>query len=1113
MMNINITTLLLLFGCLQLAAKSWSQTINYKGENEPLTNVFAAIEGQTGYYIIYNTKITNSTAPVTISAKNMPLTDFLDKILKPLSLKYKINEKTILVTRTNNATVVAQKTEIPQREISGRITDGNGNPLQGVTVSVKGTTISTMSNEQGNYRIAISKNDDILIFSMLGYVSNELPVGDNSIVDASLRESVSDLEEVVVIGYGTVKKETLTGSISTVKGSEILQAPVTNVSNSLSGRLPGLVAVSPSGEPGNDGSVLRIRGVNSLGDNNPLVVVDGVPGRSLDRIDPSSIESITVLKDAAAAIYGARAANGVILITTKRGSQGKPTITLNLNQGFARPTRIPEMANAAEYATLLNEINYYAGFDPLFSEEEITKFSDGSDPWRYPNTDWFDVAFRPWAGQNYGNLAVSGGSEAIKYFLTAGVNGQDGYFKNSSHKYQQYNFRSNVDGNINKYISLGFDVAGRMEDRNFPTRSNSDLFGAVIMGKPTMVAYWPNGLIGPAISDGDNAAIIGTDATGYDRSKRYILNSNAKLNIIIPWIEGLSFTSNVAIDKGFHFRKRFEKPWYLNTWDGQTLDADGLPLLVNSKRGYSDPRLTQEMEDNHDILVNALVNYQTELFSSHSLKVLLGMERISGGGDRFNAYRRGFISATLDQLNVAPDLEQNNGGSAFVSARQNYFGRVNYDIGGKYLAEFVWRYDGSYIFPENKRYGFFPGISLGYIISQEKFWKDNVPYISHFKIRASSGKTGNDRIDEFQYLSTFGINNERFITNGSVEQLALYEARIPNTNVTWEVANQMNIGIDAALLNNKLSVTADYFDYRRSNILWWRNASVPQTTGLTLPRENIGRVQNRGVDFSIDYNDKSGDFSYQIGINGGFQKNKITFWDESPGAPDYQRSTGKPIPTNPQNAGTDLYYQAIGVFRDQAHIDATPHWGGARPGDIIFADVNNDGKIDALDRVRNEKTNIPRFTGGLTLGLNYRSFDLSVLIQGATGAIMYSQTTSGEVGNYLKDFYDHRWTPDNPDAIYPRTFNWNQEYWRSQRNTFWLHNTDYIRLKNVEIGYQLPVGLSTKFGVQQLRVYANGFNLFTYSPGIKDFDPELGVGTGRGYLVQKIINAGLSVTF
>ncbi|HTF30790.1 MAG TPA: SusC/RagA family TonB-linked outer membrane protein, partial [Flavitalea sp.] len=792
--------------------------------------------------------------------------------------------------------------------VRGMVQNSNSEPIADISVSVRNTktnfTAGATTDSAGNFSFSsiAAGGPYTFTFSGIGYETQTLS-GYNIKEDITLslivqmKGTASSLEQVVVVGYGTAKKETLTGSISSVKGADVMKSPATNVSNSLGGRLPGVVALAPSGEPGNDGSIIRIRGVNSLGDNNPLVVVDGVPGRSLDRIDPSTISSVTVLKDASAAIYGARAANGVILITTKRGSLGVPTVTANFNQGYARPTRLPKMANAAEYATLLNEIKFYAGLAPVFSAEEIQKFTDGSDPWRYPNTDWFKESLKPWSSQNYGNLSVSGGTEAIKYFLSFGINSQDGYFKNSAHKYDQYNLRSNLDAKINKYISLGLDIAGRIEDRNYPTRPNNDLFGAVIMGKPNMVAYWPNGLIGPAISDGDNAAIIGTDATGYDRSKRYVVNTNAKLNIIIPWVTGLSFNSNVAYDKDFYFQKRFEKPWYLNLWDGQTLGADGLPVLVSTKKGYNDPRLTESMEDNHTLLINAMFNYEKKLFSDHALKVLVGTETISGSGDRFSAFRRGFISTTLDQLNAGSALERNNTGSGLTNSRRNYFGRINYNIAGKYLAEFVWRYDGSYIFPKNKRYGFFPGLSLGYIISKEEFWQKNLSFINSFKIRASSGRTGNDRINEFQYLSTYGFGAQPFITDQNVENLTLYETRIPNPEVTWEVAKQSNIGFDAELLKGKFFITGDFFNYKRSQILWWRNASVPQTTGLTLPRENIGEITNRGFDFNIGYNGSAGDLGYQVSVNGGYQKNKITYWDESPGAPEYKKSTGHPIPT------------------------------------------------------------------------------------------------------------------------------------------------------------------------------------------------------------------------
>ncbi|MBD0365829.1 MAG: TonB-dependent receptor, partial [Flavisolibacter sp.] len=398
-------------------------------------------------------------------------------------------------------------------------------------------------------------------------------------------------------------------------------------------------------------------------------------------------------------------------------------------------------------------------------------------------------------------------------------------------------------------------------------------------------------------------------------------------------------------------------------------------------------------------------------------------------------------------------------------------------------------------------------------ISEENFWRNNLSFLNYFKLRGSWGQTGYDQVyfggqlQEFAYLATYGLGNLAFITNGGASlNPTLFENGVPNVNTTWEKAIQRNIGFDAQLLNGKLAITADYFNNLRSNILARRNASVPTSAGIQLPPENIGKSGNKGFDFSINYNNRINRISYQVGLNGGYAKNRIIFWDEPPGAPEYQRSTGRPI-------GSGLYYKAIGVFRDQAAVDKYPHWAGARPGDIIFEDVNGDNKIDANDRIRIPKSDIPKWTGGVTLGMQYKGFDLSALVQGAAGAVRTSNLTeSGEIGNYLQSFYDERWTPQNPDAKGPRTFNRSNEYWVSQANTFWLHKTDYVRLKNIELGYNLGATLN-RFGIQNLRVYVNAFNLLTYSPDLKDFDPELSSASGQGYPLQKIVNGGISVTF
>ncbi len=1081
-----------------------------------IMDVFKAIEAVTDFRFSVNNTRLDYGKKISIHATNQPLKEVLESISKKTDLKFRrINESINVSNFKRSESRVAEESKNYQgRTVTGKVISSEDNTgLPGVNVIIKGTTIGTVTDINGNYKIDV-ETGQVLEFSSVGYQREEVALGNQSVIDITLAPDITALQEIVVVGYGTEKKATVTGSIASIKGDEVVEAPVTSVSNGLVGRLPGLFSVTRSGEPGYDESTIRIRGVNTLGDNDALVVVDGVPGRSLDRIDPSNIESITVLKDASAAIYGAQAANGVILITTKRGQMGKPTITVNLNQGWNQPTRIPKMADAPEYATMLNEIDIYRGRTPRFTDEDIQKFADGSDPWSYPNTDWFAETLKPWTPQNYANVSVSGGSESMKYYLSLGAKTQGGYYYNSATKYSQYDFRSNIDGKINDNISIGFDISGRMEDRNFPTRSAGDIFRMVMRGKPTMPAYWPDGTPGPDIEYGNNPVVVTTDATGYDQDKWYILQSNIRLDINIPWVQGLTFNGNASIDKGFRFHKRWETPWYLYSWDGQSYDENGKPVLVKGKKGFDDPRLTEDMEDNRNILLNGRLNYE-RTFNDNTFKIMAGVETRSGGGDKFNAYRRYFVSTALDQMFAGGDELKDNGGSAYVSARLNYFGRVNYSYKEKYLAEFVWRYDGSYIFPSDKRFGFFPGVSLGWRMSEEDFWQNSLSFINHFKLRASWGQTGNDRIDEWQYIASYGFNanNYTYIFGVDQENKRLYETRIPNKDVTWEVANQANIGFDADLFNSNLTFSFDYFNNKRSQILWWRNASVPASTGLSLPRENIGKVTNSGYEFDIGYNNHFGDLTYKVSVNGGYAKNKITFWDESPGAPEWQKSTGHPTPTDPNNPDNDLYYQAIGIFKNQEEINNYPHWDGAVPGDVIFQDYNDDGVIDANDKVRNDKTNIPRFTGGMSFILQWHNFDLNILFQGATGAIRYIYTESGEIGDFLQDFYDNRWTEANPDASYPRTFNRDDEYWRNNRNTIWVRKTDYVRLKNLEFGYNLPSKINDKIGLNNFRIYVSGFNLLTYSPDLKDFDPESDNQSGQGYPLQRIVNLGLSFNF
>jgi len=994
-----------------------------------------------------------------------------------------------------------------QVTVTGTVTgEEDGVPIPGVNIVEQGTSNGTITSSDGTYSITVG-SDAVLHYSFVGMIAQDIPVGNQTVIDVALSSGAMDLEEIVVIGYGTAAKATLTGAVASVRGDELKQSPSTNFSNTLVGRVPGLFAFNRSGEPGYDGATLRIRGANTLGDNNPLVVVDGIPNRNLDRLDPAMIESFTVLKDASAAIYGTQAANGVILITTKRGRIGKPTITLDMNVGAQQPTVIPEMADAATYATMLNEISYYnnpaGGLNQVYTEEDIRLYADGSDPWGHPNTDWFDAVFKPWSLQHYQNLSVRGGSERLKYFLSFGNKFQDAVYYNSATYFSQQNFRSNIDGKITEHIDLSFDVAARAENRHFPTVSQWDSFRMLMRGKPNMPAFWPNGDPGPDIEYGHNPAVTTTDATGYNDDKNYYLETNLRLNVKIPWVEGLSVQGNFSYDKRFRYQKVWETPWYLYTWDGN-------PELITErgKRGLDAPQLTQRANDDYKMTLNAYVTYD-RAFAGHTLKVMAGTESQKGLNNWLYAFRKNFVSSEIEQMFAgATDQFMANDGSASQFARRSYFGRVNYSYANKYLVEFIARYDGSYMFDD--AWGFFPGISVGWRIVDEAFWANNISFFDDFKIRGSWGQTGNDRIyydgslQEYKFLTLYSfVNNRSYVFDVGTDNKLLYEQAVPNPNVTWEVANQFNVGFNTAFLNNQMSFEADYFRNLRTNILWRRNASVPSSTGLSLPPENIGEVLNQGFEFVLGYNGSSGNVRYNISLNGSYAKNEILFWDETPGIPDYQQSTGAPM-------GAALYYEAIGIFETQADVDAYPSWAGAQPGDVIFKDVNDDGVIDGLDRVRQEKSGLPFFTGGLSASLYVGDFDFSVLFQGTAGSVAYISPESGEIGNYYNEYAVNRWTPDNPSSTYPRAWNRDNEYWRSQDNTFWMHEMDYIRLKNIELGYNLPDKVLNAIGIAGLRVYANGLNLLTLSKQ-NLIDPEL--TSGQAYPLQRIINFGLTLTF
>ncbi|MES2111744.1 MAG: TonB-dependent receptor [Bacteroidota bacterium] len=1041
------------------------------------------------------------------------------------------------------------KTIVAPINIKGKVTDqATGETLIGVSVKIKDTNNGTLTDVNGSFAITAPDNA-ILVVSYIGYNTLEVPVNGQTTLNIKLQSSSKGLNEVVVVGYGVQKKATVTGAVVTVKGDDLKKSPVTNLSNSIAGRMAGVTAVNTGGEPGYDGAIIRIRGNNTLGNNDPLLVIDGVPSpagqTSIDRINPADVESISVLKDASAAIYGSRAANGVILVTTKRGKTGKPQISYTYNHGWSQPTVIPKMTNATEYATLQDELDLY-GLDPkywsaaskafkatgsftnpdngavtkaTFSPSDIQKYADGSDPWGHPNTDWFKETLKTWTGQSRQNIELSGGTDNVKYFTSIGYTFQDAYYKNSATNYKQYDFRTNLDARINKYINASVSVSGRQENRSFPDGGGAgDIFRMLVRGYPTKPAYWPNGLPGPDIENGQQPVLITTDKTGYNHDNHYVMNTLGKLEINVPGIEGLKVTGDVSLNRNMELTKAWQIPWYVYSWDYVHYQADGkTPVLTKVARGPAQANLSQGSDNLFSSLLDAIVSYNHS-FGNHSIVIQAGLNKEISNDANFGANRKYYNSVAIDELSAGGSQEIGNYGTEWQRARLSYFGRADYNYKDKYLLEFLWRVDGSYIFPENRRFGFFPGISAGWRISEENWFKGNVPFIQNLKLRGSWGQTGNDNIinpangalNEYAFLSLYNIGS--YIIGGVPVQ-TLYEGTAPNLKFTWEVANNSDIALEGTTLNGKLDFTLEAFLNKRTNILYPQNGTVPATAipGNLLPPVNYAKVSNRGWEFQVNYHDNIGEVRYNVGVTGSYAKNKIDVWNEIPNIPAYQQLTGHPI-------GAGTYYVYTGIFSTQAQIDANKvDYSGAgastlRPGDMMLKDVNGDGKINGLDKVTVDKNGTPTFQGGITLGAQYKNFDLSVLFQAAMGSqLAWGPDESGTIGNYPQYTYDHQWTVDNPSTVDPRITDRGNQYY-SSGNTYWLLNMNYIRLKTAELGYTLPTTISQKAGVSNLRFYVSGQNLLTLAKQ-HIFDPESASNNGHYYPQSRIINLGASVRF
>lgn len=971
------------------------------------------------------------------------------------------------------------------QQIKGSVKDANGEALIGVSIMLKGATTGTITDLDGNFTLSAPENSTLL-FSYIGYSSLEVKVTNKTKLDIVLHEDTQTLDEVIVVGYGVQKKANLTGSVASISADKLESRSVASVSAALAGQMPGVTIVQGSGAPGLQTGTITIRGKNSINAASPLVIVDGVPG-SMNNIDPQDIQSLTVLKDAAsAAIYGVQAANGVILITTKQGKlNSKAVVKYSGSVSYTSPTAMFDFLGAGDYAMLTNEAVHNENPNaPLpYTDEDIQKYRDGSDPIGHPNTDWYDATFKKQAFEQMHNISISGGSKNTTFNTSVGYLSQDGF--TDSNTYSRYNLRSNINSKINKYITTGINFSTNRGIR----KDNWDSYAALRQYSnrlsPTYSVYDKDGEFA---FDGLKNPVALNGRTGNRKVTTQQLN--AIFHATVQILPELSVKGVYSIRYDDQNSEGFKKHY---TYGGST---DG------PREGY----------DNNSkwnaYTTQFLVNYNKD-FGDHTVAGLLGFEQKEDIYKYTNASRKGGGNDELSEsLNTLDASSQKNADGGNEIARRSYFGRIQYDYKDRYLFEANVRWDASSRFPDGQRWGCFPAFSAGWRVSEEAFVKDNFDWISNLKLRAGWGRTGNEEIrDIYPAIATYAYDKYMF---GNKLYSTTYESRYVNPILQWATVTNYELGVDAGFLNNTIGFELSLYKKKTDDMLL--KLPVSGLLGLSAPAQNAGTVENTGFDLSIYHSNQiNKDLGYAVNLNIAYVKNEITNLSGTEGA-------------NPNNnrlwfleghsIGSYYGYKAIGFYNTEEELSSLPkRTGKEKLGDIKYADLNNDGKIDAANDRCVIGKDFPSWTGGVNLTTFYKDFDLSILLQGAfdvdgyyTGEAAYAFFNSGKV----LDRHLDRWTPTNHNASYPRITKSSQINFST--SSFWLQNASYIRLKNISVGYNFPASIIEKIGVSKLKVYLSGENLLTLTD-LEGIDPEGSSGRGAYYGNVKKVSLGLKVSF
>lgn len=993
-------------------------------------------------------------------------------------------------------------------KITGNVADNNGEPIIGASVVVSGTKNGTVTDIDGNFTLVSNSETPTLNISYVGFDTQNIKVRSGQTIKVTLKENAQSLEELVVVGYGSQKKVNVIGSIATVDSKSLEARSASDVSNMLTGQMSGVTITQTSGNPGQDGGTIRVRGVGSFGATpSPLVLVDGMPG-SLSDITPDEIENISVLKDASsAAIYGSRAANGVVLVTTKRGKEGRTKVSYNGSVGFSKAAELPEMAHSYEYAKFYN----IAAGTETYKPEDIQKYKDGSDPDNYADENYLDKLFGGHSFLTKHTLNVNGGNDRVQYMATVGYLRHDGLLENNY--YNKYNARLNLNAKLTKDLSMGIRLNGMASDRHEPSTPGSlDTGGyAGIM----LAALRYPGLLPSYMSDGSNGVGLkgsGTPVAWAEKCASFYRQDFDKFggNIDLTYkpIKGLTIKGisgyKYSLQHVRHYRSEFA------TADGRTNGPSSL---------------TDDMYRTVYKTFQATADYNTTIAKKHAIDVLVGYTWEDENQRSVGGYRQKFPSNDVPYLTAGGADGQTNFGGGYDWAIQSIFGRLTYNYDERYLFEATMRYDGSSRFPTDSKYGFFPSAALGWRVSEEKFWKDSsvAKWFTNLKLKASTGVLGNNNIGNYPYQSVYTLGSNQNYVFGGVYTTGASITTYVDPNLKWEKTRTSDIGIETGFFQNRLTFNATYYYRKTTDVLYKPSASYSSIFGLNLSQVNTGAVENKGWEFEIGYRDKVGSFNYWVNGNFSIIKNKVL----TLGMGNVTQANGM------VGNGSNLFigypmqmyygYKTDGVFLTDEEVgewhDQSAIAKGSKAGDIRYVDLDGNGKVTPKDMTY-LGSSIPKYNFGLSFGGDYKGFDFSVLLQGVAGVKGRLNEWAGfaffQEGNIQKWQMEECWNM-NPTNRYPKYPRLEIMSNAGSNNTllsdFWILNASFVKVRNIQFGYKLPKNIISKAGISSMRAYISLDNPFSFDSYRKGWDPENTNNRGSYYPVMSSYTFGLTLAF